>query len=285
MTNALSGSTEMGYVPVDAAFADAPPPDSVAASLGERLRQARLKSDLTLDSAAARTRIKRDYLEALETMDPRGLPSRAYAIGYLRTYAAFLGLDTAAIVDQFKQEVECESGRAQPTSPKQRREIKLPRGLIGAVLILGGVIGAASWYGSHVTRTEAFAGAPDPVDAMLSEPRPMVEASAAPEPARIWSALPEPDGGAFVLEATAPALLEVRDASGRILFSREMTPGERYRAPDEPGLTVSTDDAGAISVRAGASLLGAIGEPGETVENISASDFVITALSEVERDG
>lgn len=38
-------------------------------------------------------------------------------------------LNVSDVVEQFKLEVECETGRAQPTSPKKKREFKLPGAL------------------------------------------------------------------------------------------------------------------------------------------------------------
>ena len=277
-------SDEPGYVPVDAVFS-APAPALEGVSLGERLRLSRTHAGLTLDSASARTRIKRDYLDALETMDPRGLPSKAYAVGYLRTYAAFLGLDVADCVRQFKAEVDCDAGRGEPTAPQERREIKLPRGLVGAILILGGVVVAAGWYGNYVTRAEAFAGAAAPMDALMRAEAPLVEleSSSAPSRAAIWSGLPDANAGnTLILEAGGRVDIEVRDASGRILAARELEPGELYRAPDEPGLTISTNDAGAVLVRAAGRPLGALGEPGQAVDNVSAAEFVLTALRETD---
>ena len=217
-------------------------------------------------------------------MDPRGLPSKAYAVGYLRTYAAFLGLDVADCVRQFKAEVDCDAGRGEPTAPQERREIKLPRGLVGAVLILGGVVVAAGWYGNYVTRAEAFAGAAAPMDALMRAEAPLVELEAsAPSRAAIWSGLPDANAGnTLVLEAGGRVDIEVRDASGRILAARELEPGELYRAPDEPGLTISTNDAGAVLVRAAGRPLGPLGEPGQAVDNVSAAEFVLTALRETE---
>ena len=84
MSGQVSGSS---FVPVDAVYAD----DGVgyvSMTAGERLREARAKMSLSLKQAADATRIRADYLEALEAMDSRGLPARAYAIGYLRTYAS-----------------------------------------------------------------------------------------------------------------------------------------------------------------------------------------------------
>lgn len=270
---------------------DAPPqgePETVVpqihtagSSLGERLRQARLDAQLTLDSAAGRTRIKRDYLEALEAMDPRGLPSRAYCVGYLRTYAGFLGLDAAACVDQFKAELEVDTGRATPTAPQERREIKLPRGMIGTVVILIAVVVAATWYGDYASRSQAQAGTPAALDALMDVEAPLVDTRTLPSSALedIWAGLPtstSPNG--LVFEAAGPVTLVVRDASGRILADRTLDPGGVYRAPDEPGLTVSASDAGAILVRAGGRPLGALGESGEAVDNVPAASFVIEAM-------
>jgi cytoskeletal protein RodZ len=271
------------YVPVDAVFSAPAPELSEGLALGERLRRARASAGLTLDSASARTRIKRDYLEALEAMAPRGLPSRAYCIGYLRTYAQFLGLDAAVCVDQFKAEIEVDTGRATPTAPQERREIRLPRGMVGAVLILAGVIAAGAWYGNYVSRSEALAGVSAPMDALLSDESPLVDTASlsAPSPQTVWSGLPDARGaGALTFEAAGPVSLEVRDASGRILASRLLEPGDVYRAPDEPGLTVSASDAGAVLVRAAGRPLGPLGEDGAAVDNISAAEFVIAAMRE-----
>jgi len=288
MAKAIVGKLETtpvggAYVPVDAAFKAAPQEDFSGLPLGERLRKTRLNSGWTLDSASARTCIKRDYLEALETMDPRGLPSRAYAVGYLRTYASFLGLDAASCVAQFKDEVECDSGRAEPTAPEKRREIKLPRGTFGTILILAGVVAAAGWYGNYLTRTQALAESGAPIAAVMGAEAPLVamDARAAVQPRNIWSGLPDPrSAGALVLEAGANVWLEVRDASGRILVSRQLEAGEIYRAPDEPGLVLASSDAGAILVRAAGRPLGPLGANGEAVDNVSASEFVLTALRE-----
>jgi cytoskeleton protein RodZ len=268
----MSGSTtSTGFVPVDAVFAE-DGAGYVQLTAGERLREARAKTALTLDSAAARTRIRRDYLEALETMDPRGLPARAYAIGYLRTYAAFLELDPVALVDQFKREVDTETGRAQPTAAAQTREpIKLPRGAFGAILILATVAAVAWWYSDQTTGLDGVANMPSPPDAAPAWAREDFSS----EPVRgtvadIWSGLPLGEAAAVsretVMRALSPTWLEVRDASGRILFARELAAGETYRAL-EAGLTVSATDGGAIQLEVDGASVGTLGVAGTSIEN------------------
>lgn len=281
MSDASANTSESQYVPMDAVYADAPAvSDDV--SVGDVLRQARSKMGWTLDSAAARTRIKRDYLEALEAMDPRGLPSRAYAIGYLRTYAGVLGLDINAIVEQFKIEAEVETGRAQPKAVIQKRDIKLPRGLLGAVVILGGVGVIAMWYGAQVTSAGALDETPGAPQATMMTPIESVR-SGELSVADVWTGLPSVrNNNWLVLTANEPTYLEVRDVSGRILFARDLEPGEIYRAPDERGLTLSTENAGAIQVHSGELELGSLGQAGQIVENLSASEFLISVLPDSE---
>ncbi|WP_048862347.1 helix-turn-helix domain-containing protein, partial [Acidisphaera rubrifaciens] len=63
------------------------------ARLGADLRTARLRLGWDLADVAAGLRIRLSYLEALERGHAAGLPGIAYAIGFLRTYGAALGLD------------------------------------------------------------------------------------------------------------------------------------------------------------------------------------------------
>lgn len=276
---------ESAYIPVDAVFSQpGRPVEDADLTLGERLRAARINAELTLDSASERTRIKRDYLEALESMDPRGLPSRAYAVGYLRTYANFLGLDAAGCVEQFKTEVECDTGRSQPTAPQEKREIKLPRGMLGTVALLCAVVAMAGWYGHYISQRDSASAAGQPIIAMMSAeigtPAAAAETRTVRQPEDIWAGLPGPRStGAVVLEAGGLVHLEVRDASGRILVSRQMEAGDIYRAPDEPGLTVSASDGGLVLLRAAGRPIGALGERGEVMDNTPVSEFLLSAMS------
>ena len=78
------------------------PTDSV--TLGAYLRAVREHKGLSLVQVAEATRVRRLYLEALERDDLAPLPSRPFAVGYVRAYARALGLDGDAAVARFKSE-------------------------------------------------------------------------------------------------------------------------------------------------------------------------------------
>jgi cytoskeleton protein RodZ len=66
------------------------------------LRQAREAKDVSLAQAERATRIRADYLEALEEHEFTALPAAAYARGIVRNYAAYLGLDPAAVLERYE---------------------------------------------------------------------------------------------------------------------------------------------------------------------------------------
>jgi transcriptional regulator with XRE-family HTH domain len=76
---------------------------SDAELLGNELREARLRLNLTLLQAEKQTRIRTKYLEALEQGNYSMLPSGVHARGFLRGYARFLGLDGDLAVARFEE--------------------------------------------------------------------------------------------------------------------------------------------------------------------------------------
>ncbi len=71
-------------------------------SIGEKLRLAREQHTYTLDQVARDTRVARRFLEALEAEDFSAFPGETYAMGFLRTYAEYLGLDADELIGLFR---------------------------------------------------------------------------------------------------------------------------------------------------------------------------------------
>ena len=73
------------------------------AHLGERLREHRLKSDVSLQHIAEQTRIGLRYLEALEAGAFKQLPGAIFARSFVRQYAELVGLDPATLEVELQQ--------------------------------------------------------------------------------------------------------------------------------------------------------------------------------------
>lgn len=171
-------------------------------TLGETLRQARLDKGVSLADAARETRIRRSYLEALESEDVAALPPPVYTRGFLRSYAEYLGLNAQAMVDLYQPTTRREpSPPLRPAVPRVAipRQLPLRPMLIGlgvlAFLVL--LVFAWSWYQDvqrslrdQDTALRAVRGTPLPTQAGARLPTafPIVLASPSPSP----TATPEP---------------------------------------------------------------------------------------------
>lgn len=72
--------------------------------LGRLLREARTAKQVSLADVEAVTRIRQKYLDALEQGEYHRLPRGTIARGFLRTYAAYLGLDMDTALKLYAEE-------------------------------------------------------------------------------------------------------------------------------------------------------------------------------------
>ncbi|MBN9564675.1 MAG: DUF4115 domain-containing protein [Alphaproteobacteria bacterium] len=72
--------------------------------VSEFLKVHRLRNKLSLTKVSQELRIREDYLVAIEEEDQRRLPEIAYTLGFVRSYANFLGFDGAEVVKMYKVE-------------------------------------------------------------------------------------------------------------------------------------------------------------------------------------
>ncbi len=71
-------------------------------TIGQRLKIEREEKRLTLEKVFEATRIRIQYLQALEADDLSVMPSPVQARGYLRNYAEYLGLDVEQLLDEMQ---------------------------------------------------------------------------------------------------------------------------------------------------------------------------------------
>ncbi|MDH4185454.1 MAG: helix-turn-helix domain-containing protein, partial [Nitrospira sp.] len=72
-------------------------------SIGEFFRQVRETKGLTIDEVASKTRIRTDFVKALEDGNFAKLPDQVFARGFVRSYARSLGLDEEDAIHRFVQ--------------------------------------------------------------------------------------------------------------------------------------------------------------------------------------
>lgn len=95
-------------------------PDAVAAFGRHLLRERELRG-LGRDEVARRTKLAPAVVEALESGEAERMPPRAYLLGYLRSYAAAVGLDPDELVLRWQESEEDAAPAA--SAPRRRRAL------------------------------------------------------------------------------------------------------------------------------------------------------------------
>ncbi|MDP5104254.1 MAG: DUF4115 domain-containing protein [Erythrobacter sp.] len=221
--------------------------DTPAGTAGAQLRAAREELRLDLEHIAAETRIPLRHLEAVEAGNFEALPSRAYAIGFARTFATAVGLDPAAITDVVRGELA--DGSMRRTVPSSGMEpgdpARLPSaGLAwaGAIAALVLAIGAFAFYSSY------FGAGREPGPLLTSAPAAPSKLAVQPDGATT----PATTGGEVVLTALEDGIwLRLYEQGGERLIERTLTLGETVLVPADaadPRVNTGRPDALAITV-------------------------------------
>jgi cytoskeleton protein RodZ len=181
--------------------------DAPLETVGQDLRAARLRRGDDLATVSKVLKIRKDHLEALEEDRLDALPGRTYAVGFVRSYADYLGLDASQCVERFKAEIagRSDSDATPPVNVIDEDEHRrLPQGwkIVAAVVVLLMIYGA--YYVISST------------SAMLSQPvTPLPPPQLAPKP--VVHAMPH-----RVEPPTAPATTKPTDAAA--LTPKPQTP-------------------------------------------------------------
>ncbi len=122
------------------------PIEEVREGIAQLLKQTRERYGQSLRDVSASLRIRLAYLQAIETGRFRELPGTTYAVGFVRSYAEYLGLDANEIVRRFKGEVEGLGNRTHLAFPEPVPEGKVPGGAIIILSLVVLAIGYGGWY-------------------------------------------------------------------------------------------------------------------------------------------
>jgi cytoskeleton protein RodZ len=118
----------------------------VDTGIGATLREARNRRKVDLSEVEAAIKIRPRYLRALENEEWDVLPGGAYTRGFIRTYAAYLGLDGERLADEYRRATAPSGGervprRIEPVPASARRGRPRISGGVVALLVVLGLIG------------------------------------------------------------------------------------------------------------------------------------------------
>jgi cytoskeletal protein RodZ len=256
--------------------AGTPPPDvpprPEPVTPGEILRAARLRRRLSLADAERATRIRAQYLQALEDDEPSALPPGVYARGFLRNYAIFLGVPP----DQVLHGAQSRRVRERPTTlrPAARPvSFKVPRAtwllaLVALVAVL--VVAGVAWLGLTAPEEQRAAARTGVTPTALVQLPPLATpVPPTPEPTTAPTPQPSPTtapkGVDLELRTTDRSWVRAT-VDGKVVLETTLAAGQVQRWNGQQSVALFVGNAGGVDVTVNGQRIGALGASGSVIE-------------------
>ena len=238
-------------------------------SLGSSITQARKSAGLSIEDLSASTNIRTALLKEIESDYFANCGGETYARGHLRNIALKLGVDPQVFLEAFEDE-QLHSNRSMKDllvehsvmrQPEQDRKVswKVLATISVSSLFIAGL---AQIIISNTSPVEI----PEPIASITATE------SATPSPEAVEATPTEQatvstgEGVELVISATrAKSWLFVSDATGRTLFSGQVSQGSSKTFRTDVSLNVKIGNAGGVDLTVNGKKVDSIGVDGEVV--------------------
>ncbi len=309
-------------------------PDSL--NIGQSFMEARARKGLTQEQASKALKVRTQLINDFEEGVDLNLPGLAYRVGFVRSYANLVDLDSDYYVEAYKKNLNKEDSKISYNFLEVKKEKKSYYPIISLAVFLFFLIGYSAWYYNDVNSltedkknqnlisenqnkekkqldyvkvedqliTDEKRNLVSNVDDNLekekdnnvlfsnNDEKPLLIIEQKPEnsekfvkkeilmenknlPEKIVNQASEVSAIAnerdpeseMILKSTGNSWVEIEDMDGSSLMTRLMRPGETYVIPKTKGLTLSTGNAGVLSLSYGNVYIPSLGEIGEIISS------------------
>jgi cytoskeleton protein RodZ len=182
-----------------------------ALNIGAALRAERQRQGLSLQDVADATRVRRNYLDALEGMRLDELPSRPFTIGYVRAYAQVLSLDPELAIARFKEDFP---DKIEPLRPpvgvNKGKDGRLQLLAAGLALVIAAIV---AWNVARHAMAEDAPPPPAVPETAAIEAAASANVAASGEPLSVSAAQPAPQDSTLPKPYLPPGLRPDADAA------------------------------------------------------------------------
>ncbi|MBL4612411.1 MAG: DUF4115 domain-containing protein [Emcibacter sp.] len=275
-------------------------------TVGQTLFQARKnRSESDLERISEELCIRPHFLAALEQDNFNKFPSACYAEGFLKNYAAYLGLNVTHVIAQYKQEFQGSSKKVDLVFLKVEENSYPRQQMMVSLMILSAIVLSGVWYSIQGKDSISLASLPDIADVTsdilvsatsdVEAPTPQAVPKAVEETVVLAAVekIEQDQGYHLVQQVNATPVVAVQaetatsgatqvrltvredawvrimDAEREILVDRVLLAGEEFYLTDHKGMTLMTSNAGALSVFVDDMAVLPFGKSGEIRDNIS----------------
>ena len=235
-------------------------------SLGSLIAKARKDAGLSLEDLAAKTNIRMSVLSEIEKNNFEHCGGETYARGHVRNIAAVLKADQKEFIRLYEEEQGGET-RSIKDLLVENSVMRLPaeaRKVSWKVLVLISVVslfvvGIGQVVISNINTNDVVGAAPSASASPTAAESPSAEPSA-------QSTFSTGSGVEVVVSAVrAKSWLFVSDASGRTLFSGQVSRGAVKVFSSDSQLNLKVGNAGGVDLKVNGKKVEAIGVDGEVV--------------------
>ncbi len=198
--------------------------------IGNTLREARVRRNLTLQQVEEDIKIRVKYVQAMENEDWDLMPGVTYVKGFLRTYSTYLGLDPEVIIGEYRSRAMNPSAEhhepfggssviGKPRSHRGRNTVVIVAVVCLVALAVIYALGMLNGGDTQEPTTK-------PAALGIGSPSPSASTSQSPSA----SATPKVDKNLVKVKATdGDCWLEARrdDSAGTVLFSGTLQKGHK----------------------------------------------------------
>ena len=244
--------------------------------VGQILARARQKRRREVKRIADQLCIRSSYLEALENSQYDVFPGQVYAIGFLKTYATYLGLDADALIEQYKKETDFLTPKPV-IMPIPERSSMMPTVsyILAGLFVIALVWGV--WYFASYEQVKKEAVLPPiveaeaemtPIPVVVEETEPVVETAEA-EP--VTPVQPVEPLTRIKIVAHQDVWLEIQDED-MFIFNRVLKAGETFDVPDDSeNMMLKTGNAGGMDIYVDGEKIKPLGPAGAVRSRIKLS--------------
>jgi cytoskeleton protein RodZ len=117
-----------------------------AKKIGMALKSARRQQEMSLADVSRRLNISSDFLASLEAGTFDDLPGPTYVVGFLRSYARLVGIDSDALVDSYRGLAGQAPLIQTYNMPMTARPPQRSGPLVASVVVVLAVLAYSGWY-------------------------------------------------------------------------------------------------------------------------------------------
>jgi cytoskeletal protein RodZ len=236
-------------------------------SLGSMITQARKSAGLSIDDLSASTNIRSSLLREMESDSFHNCGGETYARGHIRNIATKLGVDPLIFIAAFEEE-QMRVDRSIKDLLVENSVMRLPEQARKISWKVLATISVASLFvvglAQIIISNTASVDIPAPIASTSESPTPSPEEteSTPTEQATVSTG----NGVELIISAErAKSWLFVSDATGRTLFSGQISRGTTKTFSTDVSLNVKIGNAGGVDLTVNGKKVDSIGADGEVV--------------------